>query len=114
MLMATDSAEAESLQQRVELLQSVGLEATCVSSREASQLEPALWLPQDGAALLLPTDAQLVRLWYKALDAEHCPKLTPNHYIVMIVNLRLTLSFFNRSWFSSFCGSSMLVRRMAG
>ena len=60
MLLASDSAEAESLQQRAALLNSVGLLATCLSSREASRLEPALHLHQDGAALLLPTDAQLV------------------------------------------------------
>lgn len=62
MLLASDSAEAESLQGRAHILQSAGLKATCMSSREASRLEPALHLPQDGAALLLPSDAQLVSL----------------------------------------------------
>lgn len=61
MLLASDSAEAESLVRRSQLLRDAGLQATCMSSSEAQQLEPGLRLPQDGAALLLLSDSQLVR-----------------------------------------------------
>lgn len=61
MLLARDSVEGESLALRTELLRGAGLEASCCSASQASQLEPGLRLPQNGAALLLPTDAQLVR-----------------------------------------------------
>lgn len=61
MLLASDSAEAESLARRAQLLRDAGLDAVCMSSSEAQQLEPSLRLPQDGAALLLLSDVQLVR-----------------------------------------------------
>ena len=61
MLLASDGRQAVDLQERCAALQAAGQEARLLDAGQATREEPALRLPADGAALLVPQDAQLVR-----------------------------------------------------
>ena len=61
MLLASNEREATDLQERCRALRAAGQEAQLLDAREATEAELALRLPPDGAALLAPRDAQLVR-----------------------------------------------------
>ena len=63
MLLATASHEADQLIQRAAMLQQNGIRAAYHSASAVKELEPALQLPDDGGALLVESDAQLVRFW---------------------------------------------------
>ena len=63
MLLAGDPQQAADLERRCEALRTAGQhDAQLLDAEEAMRAEPALRLPADGAALLTPRDAQLVRI----------------------------------------------------
>lgn len=59
MLLASNAEESEKLRERCSRLASHQLEARLLEPGEVSGLEPALKVSGDGAALLLPSDAQI-------------------------------------------------------
>ena len=74
MLLASDERQAADLLQRRDALRAAGQEARLLDAREATRAEPALRLPADGAALLVPRDAQLV--WVLRLLSSLWPSCT--------------------------------------
>ncbi len=58
-LLASSAEEAAGLTARCEALAAEGLPAQLLTAAEARRLEPALQLPEQGAALLLPSDTQV-------------------------------------------------------
>jgi glycine/D-amino acid oxidase-like deaminating enzyme len=59
LLLASDQAESDGLRVREGLLRQAGVQAELLSVQQAQQLEPALRLGTDGAALLVSTDVQV-------------------------------------------------------
>lgn len=59
MLLASTAEEAAGLAARCEALTAEGLAAQLLTAAEARRREPALRLPSQGAALLLPSDVQV-------------------------------------------------------
>jgi L-2-hydroxyglutarate oxidase LhgO len=61
MLLALTAQEGQDLQDRAAMLQQNGIRAAYHSQAAVTELEPALQLPHSGGALLVESDAQLVR-----------------------------------------------------
>ncbi len=61
MLLALTAQEGQDLQDRAAMLQQNGIRAAYHSRAAVTELEPALQLPHSGGALLVESDAQLVR-----------------------------------------------------
>ena len=59
MLVASTGEESAALRERQGLLREAGVQATLVESGIAGRLEPALALPAEGSALLVPEDLQI-------------------------------------------------------
>ena len=76
MLLALTAQEGQDLQDRAAMLQQNGIRAAYHSQAAVTQLEPALQLPHSGGALLVESDAQLVRhsnfiSWAKLSYSKH-------------------------------------------
>ena len=61
MLLALTAQEGQDLQDRAAMLQQNGIRAAYHSRAAVTEFEPALQLPHSGGALLVESDAQLVR-----------------------------------------------------
>lgn len=61
MLLAVTAKEAQALHDRAAPLHDMGIKAVFYDHEAVKQVEPALVLPAEGGALLVETDAQLVR-----------------------------------------------------
>lgn len=61
MLLAVTASEAQALHERIDPLHDMGIKAAFYDHEAVKQVEPALVLPAEGAALLVESDAQLVR-----------------------------------------------------
>lgn len=61
MLLALTAQEGQDLQDRAAMLQQNGISAAYHGRAAVTELEPALQLPHSGGALLVESDAQLVR-----------------------------------------------------
>ena len=70
MLLALTAQEGQDLQDRAATLQQNGIRAAYHSQAAVTQLEPAPQLPHSGGALLVESDAQLVRHPHTIINAK--------------------------------------------
>ena len=105
MLLALTAEEGQDLQDRAAMLQQNGIRAAYHSRAAVTELEPALQLPHSGGALLVESDAQLVR-HLNIISCASCAKCrspTPLCHAHAALMLSVMLS-----WCRSVCSLSLL------
>ena len=102
MLLALTAEEGQDLQDRAAMLQQNGIRAAYHSRAAVTELEPALQLPHSGGALLVESDAQLVR-HRNIISCAKCRSPTPLCHAHAALMLSVMLS-----WCRSVCSLSLL------